>query len=69
MVKVIRLLTLVSFKRVSLVEYESQKWSLYLLQFKSMSKVEYESQKWSLYLLQFKKYYLQQSDRHKLDAP
>ena len=36
-VKVIRSLTLMSFERVSLVEYECQIWSQYLLRFKSYS--------------------------------
>ena len=34
-VKVTRSLTLVSFERVSLVEYAYQIWSIYLLRFKS----------------------------------
>ena len=36
-VKVTRSLTLVSFERVSLVEYACKIWSLYLLQFNSYS--------------------------------
>ena len=36
-VKVTRSLTLLSFERVSLVEYACQIWSLYLLRFKSYS--------------------------------
>ena len=36
-VKITRSLTVVSFERMSLVEYACQIWSLYLLRFKSYS--------------------------------
>ena len=44
-VKVTRSLTLVSFKRASLVEYACQIWSLYLLQFKSYSELKLTTDK------------------------